>query len=74
MTVCISGQNESRVKKCTLERLLLEAKDYKYAANNKFETFLHKVGPIFFSVFVGVPLLEAQIFGKFARKISVFGV
>ena len=59
-TVGISGQNESRVKNNVplIVGLSLEAEDEKFAANNKFETFLHKVGPIFFSIFVYGRLLE----------------
>ena len=34
--------------------------------------FLHNVGPIYFSIFMGGPLLEAQFFRKFAWKISIF--
>ena len=41
----------------------------KLAANNKFEMFVHNVGPIFFnkrgSIFI---LFEARFLGKFARK------
>ena len=43
----------------------MEADDYKFAANNKLEMFLHSLGPIF-SIFVGGPLLEARFFEKFA--------
>ena len=38
----------------------------KFGANNKFEMFLHNAGQIFFSIFVGGPLLEARFFFKFA--------
>ena len=36
--------------------------------------FLHNTGPIFLSILVSWPLLEAQFLGKFAFKIDIFGV
>ena len=42
----------------------------KFAAN-KFETFLHKVGPISFQyiyIFVGGPLLQALFLGNLLEK------
>ena len=50
------------------------AEDKKFADNNKFATFLHKVRPIFFSIYVGGGLLQAQFLEKFARKFGIFDV
>ena len=50
-TFSISGQNESMVK----NNVPLRAEDQKFVATNKFEFYLHKVGPIFFQYsWVGV--------------------
>ena len=60
--------NESRVKNIVpyLEGQFVGGGHSKFAANIKFEIFLHNIGPIFFSIFVGNPLFEARFFFKFA--------
>ena len=53
---------------------MLEADDKKFAANNKFEMFLHNIGQTFFNIRVCAFIRGSIFFLKFAWKIGIFGV
>ena len=65
-----SGQNESRVK--TMYRWKRRTRN-SLLLNIKFETFLHKVGLIFFNI-RGWASIRGSIFWEICLKIGIFGV